>query len=119
MIHHVVGAGFQRRFDQRVLVGSRREQKLAAMPEQECDRAVGSEVATVLGECVAHVVDRADAVVGQAIYEDRGAVDAVASVADLPAVAAPDPTRAPVRGPSPGAAPVAGVPAPAPLLSRG
>src|SRR5450631_259989 len=43
VIDHIVGARFQRRFHQLVLVGSRREDELSAMPEQERDRAVGTQ----------------------------------------------------------------------------
>src|ERR1700682_1625336 len=51
------------------------------MPEQKRDRAVGPEIAAVLGERVAHVGNRSNAIIGQAIDDHRGAVDAVAFIA--------------------------------------
>ncbi len=83
VIDDVVGPGFQRRVHQLVLVGARREDELPAMLEQKRDRAVGPEVAAVFGERMADVGDGANAVVGQAIDDHRGAVDAVALVADF------------------------------------
>src|SRR5450755_549572 len=46
---HVIGTCFQRYTNQLVLIGPGREDKLAAMPEQKRDRAVGPEIAAVLG----------------------------------------------------------------------
>ena len=79
----VLGARIERRFHQLVLVGARREHDLAAMLEQERDRAVGAEVAAVFGERVPDVGDRARPVVGHAVDDHGGAVDAVALVADF------------------------------------
>jgi hypothetical protein len=79
----VLGAGVERRLEQPVLVGAGRERKLPAMPEQERDRAVGAQIAAVLGECMAHVGHRARPVVGHAVDDHRSAADAVALVADL------------------------------------
>ena len=53
------------------------------MLEEERDRAVGAEIAAVLGEGVPHVGDSARPVVGHAINDDRRARDAVALVADF------------------------------------
>ena len=79
----VFGAGIERRFHQLVFVGARREQELAAMLEQERDRAVRAEIAAVFGEGVAHIRDGAHAVVGHAIDHYGRALDAVAFVADF------------------------------------
>ena len=51
VIDHVVGAGIQRHAHQLVFVGPRREDELATMPEQKCDRAVGPQIAAVFGKC--------------------------------------------------------------------
>ena len=69
------------------------------MLEEERDRAIGTEVAAELGERVAHVGDRADLVVGHAVDDDRGAVDAVALVADLFVVHAVEIAGAAIDGP--------------------
>src|SRR5438105_11039702 len=81
VIDHVIGTCFQRSIDQLVLIGPGREDKLAAMPEQKRDRAVGPEIAAVLGERVAHVGDRSNAIVGKAVDDHRGAVDTIAFIA--------------------------------------
>jgi hypothetical protein len=72
-----------RRLHQRVLRGAGLEQQLPAMLEHERDRTVGAKVAAVLGEGMTHLGDRARAVVGQGVDDDRRAADAVALVADL------------------------------------
>src|SRR6266853_2715066 len=78
---HVIGTCFQRYTNQLVLIGPGREDKLAAMPEQKRDRAVGPAIAAGLGERVAHVGDRSNAIVGEAVDDHRGAVDTIAFIA--------------------------------------
>ena len=53
------------------------------MLEQEDDRTVGAEITAVLAQSVAHVGNGALTIVGQAIDDDGGTVDAVAFVADF------------------------------------
>src|SRR5262249_26868865 len=60
-----------------------REYELAAMLEEKRHRAVGAEVAPVLGECMPDVGHGARTVVGHAIDDDRGTGDAVTLVADF------------------------------------
>src|SRR5439155_9161426 len=79
----VLGARVERGFHHVFLARPRREHELAAVLEEERDRAVGAEVAAVLGERVAHLRDGAGAVVGHAIHHHRGAARPVALVADL------------------------------------
>ena len=81
--HHVVGARLERRLHDLVLARAGREHELAAMLEQERHRAVGADVAAVLGEGVAHLGDGARAVVGEAVHHHRRAAGAVALVARL------------------------------------
>ena len=66
-----------------VLVDAGREHDLPAMLEQVGDRTVGAEVAAVLRERVADIGDGARAIVRHAVDDHRGAVDAVALIADL------------------------------------
>ena len=80
----VVGAGFKGDLHHGVFgrdAGG--EDELADVLEHEGDGAFRAEVAAVLRERVADVGDRADAVVGRAVDDERSAADAVAFVADF------------------------------------
>jgi hypothetical protein len=55
--------------------GAGREHELPAMLEEECDRAVGPEIAAVLGEGMPDIGDGPRTVVGHAIDDHRGAID--------------------------------------------
>src|SRR5262249_3129941 len=59
------------------------EYELAAVLEEERNRAVGTEVAAGFRERVAHVGHGPGLVVGQAVHEYGGAPDAVAFIAHL------------------------------------
>ncbi|CAG9237355.1 hypothetical protein PSP6_740025 [Paraburkholderia tropica] len=92
--HDVVGARFERGVHQLVFGRARREHELADVIEHERHRAVRAHVAAELRECVAHFRDRAGAVVGHGVDDDRRAADAVAFVADFFVVRAVDATHA-------------------------
>ena len=80
----VVGAGFKGDLHHGVFgrdAGG--EDELADVLEHEGDGAFRAEVAAVLRERVADVGDRADAVVGRAVDDERSTADAVAFVADF------------------------------------
>ena len=83
MRDHVVRARFQRRFQKLVLICAGGEQQRAAVLEQERDRAIGTEIAAVFAEGMTDFGHGAHAVVGQAIDNHRGTVDAVAFVANF------------------------------------
>src|SRR5471032_1887908 len=79
----ILGARFEGRLHQRVLVDAGREQELAAVLEHEGDGIFGAHVAAMFVERVAHFGHGAHAVVGHAVDDDGRAADAVAFVADL------------------------------------
>src|SRR5204863_6320404 len=94
VINDVLRAGIERDLEQPILIGSRREYDLAAMLEQEGHRAVGSQIAAVLGKRVPDIGNGARPVVGETIDDHCGAVDAVALIADFLVVHSLLPARA-------------------------
>src|SRR6266851_1399023 len=93
----VLGAGVERRFHDFFLARPGRENELAAVLEEERDRPVGAEIASVLGEGVAHLRHGSDAVVAQAVHHHRRPARPVALVAGLLVADALQAARAALR----------------------
>src|SRR5207245_6717684 len=83
VIDNVLRTGIERNLTQPILIGSRREYDLAAMLEQEGHRAVGSQIAAMLGKRVPDIGDSARPVVGETIDDHCSAVDPIAFIADF------------------------------------
>src|SRR3989442_12683524 len=83
MIDDFLRAGIERDLEQPILIGSRRKYDLAGMLEQEGHRAVGSQIAAMLGKRVPDIGDGTRPVVGEAIDHYCGAVDPIAFIADF------------------------------------
>ncbi|MNM98653.1 hypothetical protein D3C81_1111890 [compost metagenome] len=79
----VVGAGFDGRFGDLFLIGTRRVTQHAQSLEHESHRTFGAHVATALAEGMAHIGHGPHAVVGEAVDDDRHAARGVAFVPDL------------------------------------
>src|SRR5690606_517082 len=78
----IVGAGLDRRFENLFLVaGGRRVFDHALALEPVGDRAFGSKIAAILGECGAYVGGGAVAIVGQRFDDQGDAAGAIALIA--------------------------------------